>query len=256
MCIRDSYWSDYNGSDANHDGIGDTPYSIDNDSIDYKPLIRKAGLPIAYFHYEPSNNITTKDIIHFYDDSIDLDGTITSWLWNFGDGNTSNEQNPEHSYGNDGTFIVTLTITDNDGAIEKITKTITVAEKPPQRIIFVDDDFTNDPANHKWNTIQAAIDDASDGDIVFVFDGVYQENIFVNKRIKLVGEDTGKVTINGNSIPYTVNLLADGIVMENFTLRGGSEATLYVQSNNVIIKNCDISSQRFAVQIQSQNNLL
>ncbi|KAA0005270.1 MAG: hypothetical protein FE045_05345 [Thermoplasmata archaeon] len=81
-----NYWDDYNGIDANHDGIGDTPYKIDNDSIDYKPLIRKTGLPIAYFHYEPNNNITTNDIIQFHDDSIDLDGTITAWLWNFGDG--------------------------------------------------------------------------------------------------------------------------------------------------------------------------
>ncbi|MCD6572898.1 MAG: right-handed parallel beta-helix repeat-containing protein, partial [Thermoplasmata archaeon] len=136
-----NYWSDYNGSDANHDGIGDTPYSIDNDSIDYKPLIRKAGLPIAYFHYEPSNNITTKDIIHFYDDSIDLDGTITSWLWDFGDGNTSNEQNPEHSYGNNGNYTVTLNVWDNEGNTACIEAIITVANVPPVA------NFTWQPAN-------------------------------------------------------------------------------------------------------------
>ncbi|MEX0568215.1 MAG: NosD domain-containing protein, partial [Candidatus Njordarchaeota archaeon] len=34
-----NYWSDYNGTDNNTDGIGDTPYYIDNDSIDYYPLI-------------------------------------------------------------------------------------------------------------------------------------------------------------------------------------------------------------------------
>jgi parallel beta-helix repeat protein len=34
-----NYWSDYNGSDANHDGIGDTPHVIDANNTDHYPLI-------------------------------------------------------------------------------------------------------------------------------------------------------------------------------------------------------------------------
>jgi len=34
-----NYWSDYNGTDANHDGIGDTPYSIDANNTDHYPLM-------------------------------------------------------------------------------------------------------------------------------------------------------------------------------------------------------------------------
>ena len=36
---RGNYWSDYNGTDANHDGIGDTPYVIDANNTDHYPLM-------------------------------------------------------------------------------------------------------------------------------------------------------------------------------------------------------------------------
>jgi len=38
-----------------------------------------------------------------------------SWLWEFGDGTTSNEQNPKHMYGKEGIYKVTLTVTDSKG---------------------------------------------------------------------------------------------------------------------------------------------
>jgi parallel beta-helix repeat protein len=34
-----NYWSEYNGTDADHDGIGDTPYTIDENNVDHYPLM-------------------------------------------------------------------------------------------------------------------------------------------------------------------------------------------------------------------------
>jgi PKD repeat protein len=53
------------------------------------------------------------DVIHFTDDST---GEITEWLWDFGDGDTSTEQNPEHVYDNDGFYTVTLTVSNPAGS--------------------------------------------------------------------------------------------------------------------------------------------
>ena len=41
-------------------------------------------------------------------------GNVNSWLWNFGDGSTSTEQNPTHSYTSSGAFVVTLTVSGDD----------------------------------------------------------------------------------------------------------------------------------------------
>jgi len=40
-----------------------------------------------------------------------------NWAWHFGDGNTSNEQNPIHNYSTEGVFTVNLTVKDNKSAI-------------------------------------------------------------------------------------------------------------------------------------------
>ncbi|HEC76586.1 MAG TPA: PKD domain-containing protein, partial [Thermoplasmatales archaeon] len=125
-----NYWYDYSGIDENEDGIGDTPYEIDEDTFDYLPLIRMAGFPVAYFNYTPPLPSTFEDVI-FNDKSIDFDGYIVSYTWNFGDGSISHEQNPSHQYEDNGTYYVNLTIVDNDGNTHSIQKEITVLNTPP-----------------------------------------------------------------------------------------------------------------------------
>jgi len=127
-----NYWDDYEGIDENRDGIGDNPYSIEGDgNTDNYPLIRRKGLPIAYLSYDPSENVSTSDIISFFDESVDLEGHITAWLWKFGDGNVSYEKNPTHCYGDDGTYAINLTVWDDDGNVAMTEEIIEVANTLP-----------------------------------------------------------------------------------------------------------------------------
>ncbi len=65
--------------------------------------------------------------------SSDPDGSIAGYSWDFGDGGTSTAANPNYTYGAAGTYNVTLTVTDDQGATgsNATTATITAAPPPP-----------------------------------------------------------------------------------------------------------------------------
>jgi PKD repeat protein len=62
--------------------------------------------------------------------STDLDGSVDSYAWEFGDGQSSTEAAPRHSYAAAGEYAVTLTVTDDRGAVNAATATVTVAPAP------------------------------------------------------------------------------------------------------------------------------
>jgi PKD repeat protein len=63
--------------------------------------------------------------------STDSDGTVDSYSWDFGDSSAlGTGATPSHAYALDGTYTVTLTVTDNDGGIGSVQHTVTVAAPP------------------------------------------------------------------------------------------------------------------------------
>lgn len=91
--------------------------------------------PNADFSFDISEP-NTDETIQFTDKSTDPEeSTASNWTWDFGDGTTSNEQNPKHKYSINGTYQVTLTATDSYGAPSTKTTTINVEiapEKPDE----------------------------------------------------------------------------------------------------------------------------
>ncbi|MDN5215972.1 PKD domain-containing protein [Fulvivirgaceae bacterium BMA12] len=66
----------------------------------------------------------------FFDQTTVADANITAWAWDFGDGNTSSEKDPVHTYESDGPFLVSLTTTSNFGCVATLEKTVDVIVGP------------------------------------------------------------------------------------------------------------------------------
>ncbi|WP_414469605.1 PKD domain-containing protein [Methanobacterium sp. ACI-7] len=65
----------------------------------------------------------------FTDSSSDVGGHITNYFWDFGDGSTSNQANPIHTFNSKGTYTITHTVIDNNTKTSTSDKTITVTEQ-------------------------------------------------------------------------------------------------------------------------------
>jgi parallel beta-helix repeat protein len=127
-----NYWDDYTGVDGNRDGFGDTSYRIAGaGSLDKHPLMKPfTVLPVADFSYSPLTP-TDLQIVTFIDMSTDFNGYIVSWFWDFGDGNTSTLQNITHQYVDNGSYIVTLSVVDDDQAVNQVSRKISVLNVGP-----------------------------------------------------------------------------------------------------------------------------
>ncbi len=127
-----NYWDDYNGTDADEDGIGDTPYNISGGVCqDRYPLMKpwfeeSSGVPVACFSYSPHKPLEDVDVIFDASVSYDSDGEIVEYIWDFGDGNTGFGKKVTHSFSSAGDYSVSLTVCDNNDSQNTMSNVVTV----------------------------------------------------------------------------------------------------------------------------------
>jgi PKD repeat protein len=83
--------------------------------------------PVAVFTAAPMTGVAPLPVAFDASSSVDSDGTITTYTWDFGDGQTGAGESGSHVFTVEGTFTVELTVVDDDGAIDTTSKTINVA---------------------------------------------------------------------------------------------------------------------------------
>lgn len=98
---------------------------------------------------------------------------------------------------------------------------ITVSEKTSQPLSMGSTLYVGGSGLNNYTKIQDAIDNASDGDIVFVYDdsSPYYENIVVEKSILLQGEDKETTIIDGSNISNGVDITANDVTVSGFTIQ-------------------------------------
>ncbi len=111
---------------------GLTSASVSQDITVYSPLVP----PVARFTYSPSYPSVNGTVTFNASASTPEGGTIVSYTWDFGDGNTTTVMVPivYHTYTLEGAYIVVLNVTDSQGLWNTTSKGITIV--PPKRPII------------------------------------------------------------------------------------------------------------------------
>lgn len=99
--------------------------------------------PTAEFASEVVDQIVSFDA----GDSTDPDGSVESYAWNFGDGTGGTGKTTEHPYAAPGSYTVTLTVTDDDGATDSVTHPVTAVAPA----VYAEDGFGRSVGNG-WGT--------------------------------------------------------------------------------------------------------
>jgi len=157
-------------------------------------------------------------------------------------------------------FIVILLInTINQVKCEKIGNNLHLSYK---KIIYVDDDNIYGPWNgtkeNPFRCITHGILNSTNGDIIFVFNGIYNETLKINKSISLKGENKSLTIVDGTYNQEIINLTKDNINLINFTIRnsGGNSynSAINVNSDNSIIQKCKIYRAKIGILLNNVIN--
>lgn len=132
-------------------------------------------------------------------------------------------------------------------------------EVSTNNIIYVDDDGGAD-----YTRIQDAIDNASDGNTVYVYSGTYYENIILNKSITLEGEDCNTTIIDGQKIDDVIHLTGNSTIIRGFTImnarngQNSDDAGIDIRSYSNIIMDNIIFDNILGIyfQVLDSNNII
>lgn len=125
--------------------------------------------------------------------STDSDGTVVAFSWDFGDGVTSPAAEISHRYAVPGTYLIRLTVTDDDGATGTTTQSVTATEAPPPTgsVTFVGALSSAANATSHRVTVPSAVQ-SGDGLVLTVSLGNPSATVTVPSGWTLVGQANAK----------------------------------------------------------------
>lgn len=91
------------------------------------------------FEYSPSKPVEGQEVT--FTNSSSASGSIESYTWKFGDGDTGTKKNPTHVFSEPGSYDVRLTVTDNEGSTNTLRRTIEVEPDLPEAAFEYSPDY-------------------------------------------------------------------------------------------------------------------
>ena len=119
--------------------------------------------------------------------------------------------------------------------------------------------FVDDSGGQTYTTIQAALDDANDGDTILVYPGTYNEEVSIDKKLKILSQSGASVTkvetLDLLGVAFNVN--ADDVTISGFDISGFADGQgIYVDGQNCIISNNIVHNIKHGIDLGrgSSNN--
>jgi len=204
--------------------------------------------PIAAATATPATGDAPLNVQFSSASSSDPDGSIVSYLWNFGDGATSTSANPTHTYNAVGQYTVTLTVMDNSGLTDDTTLTVSALAPNVQPVAIASATPVSGYAP-LLVTLSGATSYDSDGSIVSYAwnfgDGTTGSGATVQKTYTGVGNYTAILTVTdnrGSTASTTVGIQAQqdpnavvrvqSIAMAAVSVAGGKQVRATVKITN------------------------
>lgn len=192
---------------------------------------------------------TATDLAVVFDGSgsKDTDGTIASYAWNYGDGTSGTGVKPSHTYTAAGNYSVTLSVTDNAGATDTATSTITVMKPPPANqppvaaftstvsnlSVSLDGSTSKDPdgtiASYAWNYGDGTTGTGVKPSHVYATAGTYQVVLKVTDNKGATNSVTKPVTTAALNVPPTAaftSTTADLVALFDASTSKDSDGTI------------------------------
>jgi len=125
----------------------------------------------------------------------------------------------------------------------------------PSGVSAQSDDITVGPGGD-FSTIQAAIDSqsTSDGDVIHVWAGDYNENIVLGKSLTIIGNGSSETEICGTGSGSVITVMADRVTISAITVSGsgqlGNDAgILFISVHNCSVDNSTITGNRYGIYL-------
>ncbi len=119
--------------------------------------------------------------------------------------------------------------------------------------IIIDDDGG---AWADYTSFKTAINGASDGDTLLVYNGTYEESVWVYKELTIIGNGTDDTILDTQNLGEGIDIEADNVSVSGLYLMNSTTDTgILVDADNVTVHDCIVSNYYYGIQISTDENL-